>query len=203
MQLWRIFPRVLAVLRYHAARFATACRLESQGLVVHPTALIHDPNKRVFVLGGRPSVGIQTVILVMDQAGGYVQHSKLEIDAGTTIGDHCNIRAAGGIISIGKNVMIANHVTIVAAGHGMELGTPMTEQKWPASPADVVIGSDVWVGAGVVLLPGTRIGDGAIIAAGAVVRGRVPDHLIYGGIPAKQISSRLPNAKPVEAGPDV
>lgn len=55
----------------------------------------------------------------------------------------------------------------------------------------VIIGNDVWIGANVVILPGVKIGDGAIIAAGAVVTKDVEDYAIVGGVPAKVIKYRF------------
>lgn len=54
-----------------------------------------------------------------------------------------------------------------------------------------VIGNDVWIGSNVVILPGVHIGDGAIIAAGAVVTHDVEPYTIVGGVPAKQIRKRF------------
>lgn len=53
-----------------------------------------------------------------------------------------------------------------------------------------VIGNDVWIGVNAVVLQGVKIGDGAIIAAGAVVNKDVPPYSIFGGIPAKKIKDR-------------
>jgi acetyltransferase-like isoleucine patch superfamily enzyme len=50
-----------------------------------------------------------------------------------------------------------------------------------------VIGKNVWIGANATVLPGVTIGDGAIIAAGAVVTKEVPANVIVGGVPAKII----------------
>lgn len=55
----------------------------------------------------------------------------------------------------------------------------------------IVIGNDVWIGAYVSILPGVRIGDGAVIAAGAVVTGDVEPYAIVGGVPAKTIRYRF------------
>lgn len=55
----------------------------------------------------------------------------------------------------------------------------------------VVIGNDVWIGANVIILPGVHIGDGAVIAAGAVVTKDVNDYAIVGGVPAKVIRYRF------------
>lgn len=54
-----------------------------------------------------------------------------------------------------------------------------------------VIGNDVWIGHGVIVLPGVKIGDGAVLAAGAVVTKDVPPYTIVGGVPAKIIRERF------------
>lgn len=56
----------------------------------------------------------------------------------------------------------------------------------------VEIGHDVWVGQGVIILPGIKIGTGSILAASAVVTQDVPPYTIVGGIPAKIIGRRFP-----------
>jgi maltose O-acetyltransferase len=55
---------------------------------------------------------------------------------------------------------------------------------------EVVIGRAVWVGSRVTILPKTRIGDGAVIQAGAVVSGTVPECAVFGGNPARLIKYR-------------
>lgn len=55
----------------------------------------------------------------------------------------------------------------------------------------LTIGNDVWIGVGCIILPGCKIGDGAIIAAGSVVVKDVPDYCIVGGVPAKFIKRRF------------
>ena len=55
----------------------------------------------------------------------------------------------------------------------------------------VEIGNDVWIGANVIILPGVKIGDGAIVAAGAVVSKDVPPYSVVGGVPAKIIKYRF------------
>jgi len=57
-----------------------------------------------------------------------------------------------------------------------------------------VIGNDVWIGANAIMLQGVTIGDGAIVAAGAVVTKDVPPYAIVGGVPAKVIKYRFPDS---------
>src|SRR5690606_20743654 len=62
------------------------------------------------------------------------------------------------------------------------------------SRGDTVIGNDVWIGYGAVIMPGVTIGDGAIIAAQSVVVGDVPAYSIYGGNPARLLRKRFTDA---------
>lgn len=55
----------------------------------------------------------------------------------------------------------------------------------------VLIGNDVWIGANAIILPGVTIGDGAVIAAGAVINKNIPPYAIVGGVPARVIRYRF------------
>ena len=56
----------------------------------------------------------------------------------------------------------------------------------------MVIGHDVWIGHGAVVLPGVSVGSGSVVAAGAVVTKDVADYTLVGGVPAKPIKCRFP-----------
>ena len=56
--------------------------------------------------------------------------------------------------------------------------------------SDIIIGDDVWIGRGCMIFPGSEIGDGVIVGANSVVKGKLEDHGIYAGSPAKLIKSR-------------
>ena len=93
-------------------------------------------------------------------------------------------------IEIGKNVMIAQSVSIRDTDHKFEdLNIDMRNQGITTAP--VIIEDNVWVGYGVVITKGVKIGSGAIIAANAVVTEDVPSNAIVGGIPAKIIKFRV------------
>ncbi len=61
----------------------------------------------------------------------------------------------------------------------------------PAPGPDTIVGHDVWIGAGATILPGARIGNGVIIAAGSVVSGTIPDYAIVRGNPARTSRMRF------------
>ena len=71
--------------------------------------------------------------------------------------------------------------------------TIFTEIKYTDSKQNyfVTIGNDVWIGSNVVILDGSTIGDGVIVAAGAVVTSDLEPYYIYGGVPARKIGERF------------
>ncbi|MEP0916781.1 Vat family streptogramin A O-acetyltransferase [Leptolyngbya sp. DQ-M1] len=73
--------------------------------------------------------------------------------------------------------------------NGWEKVTPQPEEL--PYKGDTVIGNDVWIGYEAVIMPGVKVGDGAIIAAKSVVVGNVPPYTIVGGNPAKPIRQRF------------
>jgi len=93
-----------------------------------------------------------------------------------------------GEITFGDNVMIGPQTIIWARDHGMELGTPMKEQKHITAP--VKIGNDVWIAANVTILKGVTIEDGAVIGAGSVVTKDIPKNAIVVGNPARVVKYR-------------
>jgi acetyltransferase-like isoleucine patch superfamily enzyme len=115
---------------------------------------------------------------------------RIELGAGTHIGEFGVIWAGNstGRIRLGEKCLLAPHVTITASNYGIEQGTPVMDQ--PKREADVIIGRDVWLGANTVVLAGVTIGDGAVVAAGAVVTTDVPPNAIVGGVPARVIGHR-------------
>ena len=146
-------------------------------------------------IGRGVEVGLGTILLATSEMSSFPpEHSRLLIGEATAINEYCNLRASGGTIKIGSKCLLAQFVTVVASNHGAELGHPMIDQKWAVTPHSVEIGNDVWIGAGVTILPGSRIGSGAIIAAGAVVRGEIPGEEIWGGVPARFLKVRKATA---------
>lgn len=100
------------------------------------------------------------------------------------LGDFVKISAfstviAGNVstIKIGTNTIIGPGVTIVSINHGMNpIEGPIRYQNWKED--SVLIGDDVWIGANVVILPGTNVGGGSIIGAGSVIKGAIPPETV-------------------------
>lgn len=93
-------------------------------------------------------------------------------------------------IEIGADCLIGSGCKFIDHDHdSARRDVPINEQI-DSPEAGIVLGSDVWLGANVVVLKGVQIGSGAIIAAGAVVTGSVPEYEIWGGVPARKISAR-------------
>ena len=105
---------------------------------------------------------------------------------GIEIGDNSGIGVNSliGVVKIGKDVMMGPEVMIITKNHlYSDLTKPMRLQE-SETPCPVIIEDDVWIGARAIILPGRRIGKGAIVGAGAVVTKDVPAYAIVGGNPA-------------------
>lgn len=126
------------------------------------------------------------------------------------IGDHCYLGHEVTIETncrLGRHVIVANRVAFVGRrDHDFRtLGVPVRFGHWVGAERNpspfrgdaVEVGDDVWIGYGAIVLSGVRIGRGAIVAAGSVVKADVPTYAIVGGNPAVQIGSRFKAAEDI------
>jgi acetyltransferase-like isoleucine patch superfamily enzyme len=114
----------------------------------------------------------------------FYETNKIEIGKGTIIGDHCFLDGRDKLM-IGDHVDIASQVLIYNSEHDIH-----SQDFYADKTAPVEIGDYVFVGPRAIILPGVKIGKGAIIAAGAVVTKDVPEFKIVGGVPAREIGER-------------
>jgi len=122
---------------------------------------------------------------------GCVLHwlENCEIGENVSIHDFCYIDAIGGI-KIGDNTRIAHNCSLITGQHKYNIpGRAIINSGY--TTARISIGSDVWLGTGVVVLPGVAIGDGSIVGANSVVTKDVAPYSLVGGVPAKFIKSRF------------
>ncbi|MEG6521929.1 sugar O-acetyltransferase [Desulfotomaculum sp. 1211_IL3151] len=106
---------------------------------------------------------------------------NIHVGRNVFINSGCRFQDQGGI-TIGEGVLIGHNVVLATLNHDID-----PRKRSTMHPAPIVIGNHVWIGANATVVPGVTIGDGAIVAAGAVVTKDVPPNVIVGGVPAKII----------------
>lgn len=104
------------------------------------------------------------------------------------INSGCHFQDQGGIV-IGDGTLIGHNVVLATINHDL---SPANNRKNHYAP--IIIGSHVWIGSNATILPGVRIGDWAVVAAGAVVTKDIPALTVAGGVPArvlKKVSAEM------------
>lgn len=121
-------------------------------------------------------------------------HGVRKIGGKIYCADNVNINAecmliASSDITIGKNSTLAYRTLLTTNANP---NAPYNElcKIYPPIHKEIRIGDNVWVGAGVIVLPGCRIGNNSVIAAGSVVCSDIPDNCMAAGVPAK-VKKRL------------
>lgn len=107
----------------------------------------------------------------------------ITIGEDTIIGDHAFLDGRAPL-TIGSHVDIASQVLIYNSQHSINA------EDFGATDAEVVIEDYVFIGPRAIILPGVRIGRGAVVAAGAIVTKDIPELAIVGGVPAQVIGQR-------------
>lgn len=140
----------------------------------------------VFIRRGKGSHSFGKGLVVFDNAIFEVHSSSAVI----TTGDNCFFSYGVVIvctykIQLGNNVWVGEYTSIRDATHTFSVDYLIGSK--PDNQAPVIVGNNVWIGRGCLLLPGTVIEDNVIIAANSVVKGCCQQGSIYGGCPAKFI----------------
>lgn len=126
---------------------------------------------------------------VIFKAGGTIYHPEnISIGAHVRVGDNCFIMAIGGV-TIGEGSIISRNVCIHTGNHDYKSKTHIPYDK-NYNTRSVEIGKSVWIGQNVNILPGVKIGDGAIIAMGTTVIKDVENGEIVGGNGQRVIGKR-------------
>lgn len=166
--------------------------MNNPGAYISSKVSLNCPNIKSIQIGHNSVISDFTKIAVVNDSNVNAKFNASELIIGynTYIGEFNNIRAGGGIVKIGNNCSISQHITIVASNHAIAKGKLIREQPWVTGNNFVIIENDVWVGANSVILPGVRIGNGAVIGAGSVVTKDIPAFAIAMGNPAKVFKYR-------------
>jgi serine acetyltransferase len=152
-----------------------ACLLFPQGAIY---------NEQYIHIGEGTMVGPQTCL-----TAGMAPGQEMPSDPVVRIGSRCVIGRGSHIvghwsIEIGDDIQTGPYVYITDQNHSYVDPIEPIGQQWPTEAA-VRIGSGSWLGA--IVLPGAQIGEHVVVAAGAVVRGIVPDRCVVAGVPARII----------------
>ena len=154
----------------------------SRAALLAPQGVIY--NERYLSIGDETMIGPNVCLT----AGISAEQEMLRAPV-VTIGRKCIIGRGSHIIGhwsieLGDEIQTGPYVYITDQNHSYE--NPDQSVGWQTpTEAAVRIGSGSWLGANVVILPGTVLGRNTTVAAGAVVRGTFPDHVVLGGVPAK------------------
>lgn len=114
--------------------------------------------------------------------------ANLRIGQGSIIGPNVTF-CLDAPITLGTNVSIGPKVMLYTASH--PIGGPARRMQLNPEARPIVVGDGAWIGLGAMVLPGVRIGRGAIVSAGSVVGNDVPDNVLAAGNPA-QVVQELP-----------
>ncbi|MGO5361225.1 MULTISPECIES: acyltransferase [unclassified Collinsella] len=114
--------------------------------------------------------------------------SSVTIGDASGIGKDCELH---GEVHIGDHVMMAAECVFYTRNHETSRTDIPMSQQGETEMNPIYIGDDVWLGRRVMVMPGVHIGNGCIVAAGAVVTKDLPPYTVAGGVPAKIIGSRL------------
>lgn len=156
------------------------------------------------------------------RAGARISADGVTIDARSTVAERAQVHHHASLLdsTVGRFSLVGRYskvaftdvgafcsiswdVSLGASRHCLDTATTHNFTTWPtygfAAALDdsererLVIGCDVWVGCHAVVMPGIRVGHGAVIGSGAVVTKNVPDFHIVAGVPARVVRSRFPD----------
>lgn len=134
---------------------------------------------RGFAPGVHPTANIER--------GAEISASGISVGSHSGIGIRCHVQ---GPTTIGADVMMGPECRIYTSGHANEDVTRPMRLQGAEEAKPVVIDDDVWLGARVMVMPGTVIGRGSIVAAGSVVTKDVAPYTVVAGVPAKVVRHR-------------
>jgi acetyltransferase-like isoleucine patch superfamily enzyme len=177
-------------------------RLSPHGYTA-PSAIIHHRDLR---RGVNVFIGDHVIIYRAHKNAGPVElgdrvhlHREIIIEIGsggsftvgpdTHIQPRCQFSAYAAAIQIGRDVEIAPYCAFYPYDHGFAPGELIRKQPLQTR-GNIVIGDDAWLGVGVIVLSGARIGKGAVVGAGSVVTHDIPDGAIAAGVPAQVVKMR-------------
>lgn len=155
-----------------------------RSIIAFPTGAIY--NERWIRIGSDTMIGPHVSL-----TAGMAPGQEMVSDPVVSIGDRTLIGQGSYIvghfhIEIGDDIQTGPYVYITDQNHVYEDPDVPIGRQWPVE-SSVAIGSGSWLGTGVIVLPGARIGRNVAVGAGSVVVGELPDHCVAVGVPARVV----------------
>jgi acetyltransferase-like isoleucine patch superfamily enzyme len=187
-------PRAIFVASGVQFRNSSMCRF-GNGVTLERGVIIDGLSEHGIDLGAGVLIGAYSLIR---------SSTAMHVGEGMTIGrnsacDAFSFFGAGGRITIGKDVIMGQHVCFHAESHNHE-NTDMPIRTQGVTRKPIVIEDDCWIGANVTFLGNAHVAHGSIVGAGAVVNKRFPPFSIIAGVPAVVVRSRRAEDAVVENG---
>lgn len=154
-------------------------------ITIENNVTIDGYSKKELVLGNNVKIGAFSLITCTSHLSKY--GIGLTIGDNSAFGRFTEFGAAGGII-IGQNVIAGSYVSFHSENHNFSDTSKLIREQGVTSKG-IQIGNNVWIGAKVTFLDGSKVGNNTVVAAGAVVSGEFPDNVVIGGIPARIIKN--------------
>ncbi|WP_288806485.1 DapH/DapD/GlmU-related protein [uncultured Novosphingobium sp.] len=138
-------------------------------------------SRRFRLMVGGSRIGARTYV------GSGVNFTDCRVNIGCDVFANKNLLVEGsGAVSIGNNVRIGPGVSIITSSHHLtEDSSRRASHELFTKP--VTIAEGVWIGASVTILPGVKVGQGSVVAAGALVSKDIPPNVLVAGVPARVI----------------
>jgi acetyltransferase-like isoleucine patch superfamily enzyme len=115
-------------------------------------------------------------------------HGPVELAAHASVNPYAILDGGRAGIRVGEGTRIAARAALYAFDHGIAPEEDIRSQR--VRSVGITVGRDVWIGAQASITDGVRIGDHAVVGAGAVVTHDVPDYAVVGGVPARLLFDR-------------
>lgn len=168
-----------SVWKYRFKKFGRKSSIAKPEMILNPE----------YISIGNNSEFAKGCVLECNKAYNKLDYGKITIGDKCIFGAHMHITAANGVF-VGNNLLTGRYVLISDNSHGL-----LTPDELDIHPADrllsskgtIYIGDNVWIGDKASILSGVTIGDGAIIAANAVVTHDVPPYSLVAGVPARVV----------------
>jgi acetyltransferase-like isoleucine patch superfamily enzyme len=150
---------------------------------IEPGARVDGIARRGVYIGARSKIGAGSIISCTSHMSMLGQGLRIGDDCG--ISEYCYFGAAGGV-TLGNDVIMGQYVSFHAQNHNFDdPSRPIRVQG--VTSKGIRIGNNVWIGAKATFLDGAEVGDGSVVAAGAVVNSVFPPYAVIAGVPARLI----------------